>query len=291
MSPDSRYSDDVEIDVRTLFVSIWKRRFWVVGIVSLFAFGAFSASFLITPTYRATTVLVPAEVGSTGGGALGSALSQFGGLAALAGVDIGSSGSSTEESLAVLRSREFTEAFIRDEGLMPELFPRAARGESRNPPTPAKANRLFDREIRTVLRDTRSGLVTVQIEWRDPVMAAEWANILVNRLNAEMRARAIAKTNASVGYLERELMNTAIVDTRAAISRLMEAQINQRMLANVTEEYALRVVDRALPPDADDFVRPRRLLLTTLSGVVGLVLAIFGCLLVRRSEGPRAHRL
>ncbi len=38
----------------------------------------------------------------------------------------------------------------------------------------------------------------------------------------------------------------------------MEAQINQRMIANVTQEYALRVVDRALPADPKDVLRPEQ---------------------------------
>jgi capsular polysaccharide biosynthesis protein len=200
-------------------------------------------------------------------------------LATLAGLELGSSGSTIEEGLAVLRSREFTETFIREEGLLPVLFEARRSGKE---PTLAKAYRFFDRDVRAVMRDTRSGLVTVQVEWRDPVLAAEWANKLVQRLNAEMRARAIAKTNAAVGFLEKELIATTIVDTRSAISRLMEAQINQRMLANVTEEYALRVVDRALPPDDDDPVRPRRLFLAVVSGAVGLLMAVLLCVMLRR---------
>jgi uncharacterized protein involved in exopolysaccharide biosynthesis len=198
----------------------------------------------------------------------------------LAGIDFGSSGTNVEESLAVLRSREFTEAFIREENLLPVLF--GGRQFGGKDPTLARAYRYFDGEIRAIGRDTRSGLITVQIEWRDPVLAASWANALVARLNAEMRARAIAKTNAAVGFLEKELAATTIVDTRAAISRLMEAQINQRMLANVTQEYALRVVDRAIPPDEDDPVRPRRLFLAVISGAVGLLLAVLLCVAQRR---------
>lgn len=270
---------DPGIDLRTLFALIWRWRLVVIGTVVLFAGGSFVASLFMTPVYRASTVLVPAESDTASLGPLGSALSQLGGLAALASIDLGSSGTNIEEALAVLRSREFTEKFIREENLMPELFPKPSR---RKPPTYAKAYKLFDREVRKILRDSRSGLITVQIEWHDPELAAQWANKLVERLNAEMRARAIEKTSASVGYLEKELATTTIVDTRAAISRLMEAQINQRMLANVTEEYALRVVDRAMPPDPDDPVRPNRLLLVTASGAVGLLVSVLACVMWRR---------
>ena len=40
-----------------------------------------------------------------------------------------------------------------------------------------------------------------------------------------------------MGYLQKELAATVDVTTREAISRLMENQIKQEMLAHVTEEY------------------------------------------------------
>jgi len=272
---------DTDLDLRTLAWLLWRRKLLVLGVVVLTMAATLLASLFMTPIFRAATIAVPAEVNSRGLGSIDSALAQFGGLAALAGFDLGSSGSHVEETLAVLRSREFTEAFIRDERLLPILFDEHSFGAGKEP-TLAKAYQFFDRDVRTVARDSRSGLVTVQIEWRDPVLAAEWANKLVERLNAEMRARAIAKTDAAVGFLEKELAATSIVDTRAAISRLMEAQINQRMLANVTEEYALRVVDRALPPDDDDPIRPRRLFLAVISCGVGLLFALLLCVVLRR---------
>jgi uncharacterized protein involved in exopolysaccharide biosynthesis len=55
---------------------------------------------------------------------------------------------------------------------------------------------------------------------------------------------------------------------REAIPRLMEAQIKQRMLANVLHEYAFRVVDSAMPPDKADRIRPNKPLLVA-AGVFG----------------------
>jgi hypothetical protein len=97
-----------------------------------------------------------------------------------------------------------------------------------------------------------------------------------------MRARAIAKSEASLGFLQKELAATAVVDTRAAINRLIESQVNQRMLANVTMQYAFRVVDPALPADRDDPVRPKKLLMTAAGVFVGLVFGMLLTIFVRR---------
>lgn len=274
------------IDVRALLLRLWLRRWWFVGSVALFTALFVAAAFLMTPVYRATTVVIPAVNEQTGLGVLGSALGQLGGLASLAGINLTDSGSHTQEALAVLRSREFTEAFIRDQELMPLLFARRWdahsrrwEGEPQDHPTLAQAFKVFDEGVREVTQDRRTGLITIAIEWKDPELAARWANDQVARLNAEMRARAIANVNASMGYLEKELEATSTVETREAISRLLEAQINQRMFANVTEEYALRVVDRALPPDRKDEVRPKKLLMLLLGFGLGVVIGVLGVLL------------
>jgi uncharacterized protein involved in exopolysaccharide biosynthesis len=117
-------------------------------------------------------------------------------------------------------------------------------------------------------------LVSLQIDWRDRVEAAAWANELVERLNAEMQARALAKANASLGYLEKELAASSVVETRDAINRLIESQIKTRMVANTTREYAFRVVDRAMAPDADDPVWPVKSLFFLCGPLLGLGVGI-----------------
>jgi len=265
-----------EIDLRLAAVTLWSRRWWILAAIILCTAAFTGAAFMLTPIYRATTVVVPAGEGRSG---MSTVLGQLGGLASIAGIDVGSSDSQGQEALAVLRSREFTEGFIRDEQMMPELFPDRWDGEAhrwKGPqerwPTLIQGFRYFDKHVRTATRDKQTGFITIDIDWRDPQKAASWANRLVARLNAEMRSRAIASTNASVSYLEKELATTPAVETRLAINRLMEEQINKRMLANVTEEYALRVIDRALPSDPKDIFRPNKVLLLLLGPAAGLLL-------------------
>jgi uncharacterized protein involved in exopolysaccharide biosynthesis len=248
----------------------------------------------MTPIYRATTVLMPASQDRIGIRTLSSTFGQLGDLAALAGVNIGAGDAETEVALAVLRSREFTEAFIRDKQLMLELFPASWdatngrwRGSEEDWPTLARAAKHFDTQVRKVSRDKKNGLVTLSIEWKDPAKAALWANEMIARLNVEMRSRAIRETNAAIGYLQKELESTSTIETRESINRLMEAQINQRMLANVTEEYALRVVDRALTPDERDYVRPNKAMLAVLGPMLGLVLGSFAVLVYEAARRRR----
>lgn len=270
----------VEFGLHEVLGRIWaaKGRVALITLVTLALFVA--AAFLMRPWYRASVVLVPAS--SEGRNSLG-ALGSIGGLASLAGINLGSlDDKQSEEALAVLQSRAFTEEFIRDRNLMPVLYAKRwsttakAWKDPENAPTLAMASRYFGK-LRAVNQDSKTGLVTLSIDWRSPEVAADWANDLIARLNAVMRARTMHRTDAYIGFLEKELEQTSAIETRNAMSRIMESQITQRMLAKVTEEYAFRIVDRALPPDPKRPIRPKRVLMTILGGIFG---AIFGCLFV-----------
>lgn len=273
-------------DPAQMLARVWAGRYRVL-LCMLVCTGAAMAYVAVSPTvWRATTVLVPAGAERGGlGGLLGSTLGgSLGGLASMAGVNLGGASSQTEEALAVLRSRQFNEDFIRERGLLPELFAKewdpAAKqwiGGPGNEPEMSEAVRRF-LMLRKVAQDRKTNLVTVQIDWTDPRKAADWTNALVARLNAEMRNRAAEKAGASLQFLQRELEGTTEVGTRQAINQLIAAQINQRMLANVTQEYAFRVVDAAKLPGRRDIVGPRRAMITAaglaFGGFLGVLVAL-----------------
>lgn len=287
--------DENVIDLSALIAKVWEGRWWIFGSVIFFTAAFVVAAIKITPIYRSSVVLLSASSDRGSGGVLGSALGQLSGLASLAGVSVGSSDSETEEALAVLRSRQFTESFIVENDLMPELFADkwdASKKEWRvdkvDRPTVAKAYQYFNKQVRLVTQDKKTGLVSLQIDWKDRNKAALWANELVKRLNSEMRDRAIAKANASIGYLQNELKVTMVVGTQEAINRLIEAQIKQKMLASVSPDYAFRVVDKAMVADVDDPVKPNKVLFAVAGFVLGLV---FGLLFVWISHSIQASRL
>jgi uncharacterized protein involved in exopolysaccharide biosynthesis len=272
------YSGDDAIDLRELFAALASSRWSIFACVACCTAVATAYVLVATPVYRSTTVVAPAAHQDSVN--IGSALGQLGGIAALAGIG-GGYGVETEEALAVLRSREFTERFLREESVLPALYPESwdvGRGRWRVPrgeePSFARAYQRFHLTIRDVTQDKKTGLIAVSIDWKDREKSADWANKLVARVNEEMRRRAVEKADRSLGFLERELQTTSTVETRAAISHLIESEVRQRMLANVTDEFAFRVVDRALPADVADPVRPRKLALIAIGAVVGSVLGV-----------------
>jgi uncharacterized protein involved in exopolysaccharide biosynthesis len=271
------------------------REGWVLpaALAALFLAAGAAVAFLATPIYRAEVVAVPVP-DQEARGALSGLSDQLGGLAPLAGINLG--GGQDAQAIATLRSRALVAQLIRDENLLPVLYEKLwdkerkawLSDDPRGRPTEYKAQEFFINSVLRVTEDRSSGLVIVRVEWPDPRLAAHWATALVNRANAVSQRRALEEAQSSINYLQARLESTDTVELRQAIYRLMEAQLKQIVVASSRAEYAFRVVDPALVPDADSFVRPRRALLLVLSPVVGFVIGFF-FLLWRRTSGAASR--
>ena len=254
----------------------------------MFALAATVAlAFALTPKYRAEVVVEPAD-SSSGLGDLG----QLGGLASLAGINLGGAGGKKSDSaLEYLRSRAFTAGFIERHALMPQLFANrwdAARNQWRDPgdaPTIAEGVSKFSKRIRQISEDRRTGIVTVAIIWRDRAAAAQWANLLISEADKALRERAIAEQGRSIEYLKSEAAQTPTVEIGNAISKLMETELKNAMLARTRDAYAFKVIDPAVAPDAKDRDSPNKPLIIVFGAGLGLVVGVI--VAAMRQRRPR----
>ena len=289
--------EDVEsVDLYQYLAAVWQRKWLVAAIALLCTVAAVAAALLIAPVYRAETLLLAVEEEQMP--ELGNLTSRFSGLASLAGINV-SVGSAGEEALATLTSRGFIEEFVRDLNLMPVLFADDwdAQTESWTVDDPDETPTMYDvyeeftEELLVVNPDWDTGLVTVAIEWNDPAQAADWVNLMVSRVNAVMRERAIDEATRTIDALNAELQSTSVIEMRQAIFRLAEAQIQKRILAKVRNEYSFRIIDVAHAPDDDQHIRPNRPVLVAAGVVLGLALgvaiALFAELLAKARAASR----
>lgn len=263
-----------------VLTTVWGGRWLILVMTLIFAVAAGTYAFLTTKWYVAETVLTPTARKSLGG------LGQLGGLSALsslAGVNLGGDEPVTIEALGVLKSRDFARQFIEDQGLLHVLLWRdwdaqAGRWKQTDPETQPDirdAVRYFDKTVLIVNEDKKTGLVTLGVRWSDRTLAAAWANMLVVRLNEQMRARSLTEGEANVEYLRKELSTATQPALQTAVAHLIESEMQKTMLARTTREFAFRVVDRAEIPKLRAW--PKRALVLALGimagGLVGLVAA------------------
>jgi uncharacterized protein involved in exopolysaccharide biosynthesis len=268
--------DETDFGIKEVLRIIWGGRRLVLSSSLACCVVAAFAAFAIPKTYTAASVISPVTTTSSsgGGGAIGglsSIASQFGGLASLAGVSVPGD-SKKYESLAVLQSEALTESYISSNNLLPILF--ESRWDSvknewkdENPnkrPTLWKGNQFFKKNVRSVSTDSKSGLVTVSIKWKDPKTAARWVNDLIRLANESLRDKAIREAENNMSYLNEQAQKTDIVVVRQGIYSLLEDEINKAMMAKGTEEFALKVIDPATPPELPTSPKPVTWVLTGL---------------------------
>jgi len=262
--------------------------FLAVAILTLLA--TLLAASLMTPVYRADVLLAPVSA-ENAKSPFASELNRFGGMVGLAGFT-GGRDSDKNEAIATLKSRAFTEQFISEQKLLPILFDELwdasiARWQVSDPdqvPSLWDAYTMFDKEVRRVREDRATGLVTLTVEWKDPELAAEWANRLVQRVNAVLRDRAVAESESKIGYLREELKKTSAVELQQLLHRLIEAEMKDAILTNIDQEFAFRVIDPALVPEKA--LKP----VIWRMAIFGTILSILaGLLVVLAVNGLRGH--
>ena len=274
-----------QLTFRLLIEILWAGKWWIVGTTALLTIGADVAARLTPKQYRASVVISAVSDNAASGGLGGSALvSQLGGLASLAGINLGGD-SKKSESLAILQSEILTERFIDQNHLLPYLFPTAwdntqmrwITDDPRKIPTLQDGSGYFRSKIRRLTTDSKTGLLTLEVSWFDPQLAAAWATGLVKMTNDYVRNKAIQQSQQNIAYLTDQAAKTDVAGVKQVIYSLMQNEINKMMLARGDEEYAFKVIDPAVVPESASFPQTN---LWILAGVAaGLLLSITGLLI------------
>jgi len=255
---------DDEIDLWELWETIWSGRWLIIIITSIFTLSGAVSALLAQEWFKADVVIAPTDKNS----AVGGALAQFGGLASLAGISI--PGVAEGEPVAVLKSKDFAGTFIADLKLMPVLL--EGLEPSSEEPDIRDAVRVFNTVVRSVSEDKKTGLITLSIRWKDPDIAAFWANELVKRLNNQLRTQAEEEAERNVVFLQREIAATSVVSLQQSMGRVLEGEMQKLMLARGNEQFAFKVIDRATPPKVR--VSPNRKLTTLIAMLAGVFLGL-----------------
>lgn len=293
--PHFQYQDD-EIDLRELIATLWAGKWLILAITFLFTVAGVAYALYKPNIYKAEVTLAP-TFGDEGGN-ISRLAGQFGGLASLAGVNLGG-GTANKTVIAkeILESRAFLTDFIHrhdltvplmattgwDKGesawkIAPEIFnPETGEwqtdedGQSLEP-TDWDLVKTF-REQLSVQESADTGMLTVSIHSESPKAASEWVTLLISDINEHMRQRDVESAERSIAYLEDKLKETSISGMQQVFYQLIEQETRTVMLANVQKEYAFQTVDPAVVPQEKS--EPKRALIVILATMLGGMLAVF----------------
>ncbi len=287
---------DDEIDLRELFAALWASRTTILGIVLMSALISVFVALSLPNKYTSQALLAPRS-DSGAGGSLGQMASQFGGLASLAGVNLGGLGDqgSTAVAIEMLKSREFFGTYLYDEVLVDLM---AAEGWDRGTGKVLIDDSLFDVKTATWVRDvseefqvkpsvqeahesfkgflsvtedTKTGFVTVAVTHYSPTVARDWVALVVKGVNEAVRARDVEEAEKSIAFLNQQRLKTNLVSLTEVFAELIEKQTKTVMLANASDEYVFQVIEPPVAPELKS--EPKRALICVLGTLLGGMLA------------------
>jgi tyrosine-protein kinase Etk/Wzc len=171
-----------------LMIVLAKHKRKIIYLPLVAAVVAFAISFALPKTYRANTKLLPPQQGQSGAAAL---LSQLGGVAGA----LASSGikNPNEMYIGMLRSRSVVDKLV-------EKFSLKTAFET---DSLEKARKIL--EDNTFINSGKDGLITIEVQAKDPKAAADIANAYVDELINLTKALAVTEASKRRLFFEKQL--------------------------------------------------------------------------------------
>lgn len=243
MSKESDSTVSEEVSILSLFQAVWARRFLVGWITGAFLLLGLIASLFWPKVYEASATVFPVTSNS------GSALSEYAGLAAIAGISLPASGNATSPGKtvnALLNSRLLVEILIDDLDLLNQFPGIDAK-------TPELKKRILVGLLRKALKskeDTKTGVITISFELISPELAQKLTNQVVvildnlladksltaNRKKREQLDRQVGEQGKKLSEYQQQMATfqrqTALLNPAAQAGKAVDAytsMIQQRM--------------------------------------------------------------
>lgn len=188
-------SPEGETDALDLMLEIARHARLIVGGGLLVGVLALGGSYLVKPTFTSATVLLPPQQQQS---LTSSALSSLGALAGLAGGAMGASvRSPVDQYVAMLRSTTLADRMI-DRFKLLEVYDEDLRFDART---------VFWERTR-VAAGRRDGLITIEVDDKDPKRAAEMATAMVEEFRRMTSELAITEAQQRRVFFEKQLQAT-----------------------------------------------------------------------------------
>lgn len=299
-----------EIEFKELWKAIWSGKWIIIGITSVFVIASVLIALWLPNEYKSTAILSPASSSSS---SLSKLASQFGGLASLAGVNLGAveGDDKTLIAMELIKTWGFLEKFIRKNNIEVEVFAverwnllenklivdddlydienhkwirdfNPDKGETLEPSSWELYEAFRDRV--SISQDKNSGLISLSVEYYSPIVAQLWVTKLIKMTNQHLQKQDRQEAQSSIKYLKEQIQKTNVAEMQTVFYQLIEEQTKTLMLAEISDEYVFKILSPA--KIAEEESKPKRALIailgTILGGLIGLIIV-----LVRNYKGSK----
>lgn len=297
--PTQNSDNSNALDLVELWLILWNKKWLIIALSLLCCAGVLVFSLTLPNMYKSSVLLTPQKQQESGG--LSALAGEFGGLASVAGINLGGASDETGVYLEVIKSKDFLYEFIENNNVKVNLF--AAKKWNKDTetleldesiykngkwlvdeetqetlePTLYETYELFLKSL-TVEQDKITGLVDISFEHIDPRIAKAYVENIVTLINKSVREREIAENKESIKYLNEELANTNIAEMQNVFYTIIEEQTKSMLLAKVRKEFAFKVIESPIVEEQKS--SPNRAVICILGAVFSVFFICITVLLI-----------
>ena len=281
--------DEQDINLTELATIFYRKKVFIFLVTSLFISLSIFYSLSLNNIYTSSALVKAVDNSDS----TPDIASQFGGIASLTGISLGSpkndkgeffkksvssrvfmkhilSFENIEKNLAAAKSFDiYNQKIIYDDQML-----NTSKNEW------IKSSRLSYLEIYqdyyldglSVLYDKETGFISISFSHISPIFAKELLDLLINQINEQTRKDDLDKSKKSLDYLYNLYQKEKSLDIRSAISQLIQSQLQTQTFAYVQEEYLIEVIDPPFIPEKKS--SPQRAIICILGAFFGFILSI-----------------
>jgi hypothetical protein len=273
----------------------WKRHLMLCGVCAM-TLTFVMTRFLLTPWYRAQSILRPASQEPQSSTNLGAILGNItsGGSNSPLGSLFGTSASDANEFIAVVTSVEFTNKLVAKYNLESLLLKHAPLTAlllwwSYGAPHHLSSwMRYKMMDARFDYRyDDKEGNLTLWFQDPDRHEAKRILDGYVDLLRERLRARYVEAANIAIKALEQQVSRTSDMLLAGQLDQLLAQQIEQVGTAELQAGFAFVIID---PPIVPDYPYRPQPIIDSLLALILAPMAACGWLLLRNPRKPRSGR-
>ena len=288
---------DDELYLREIFFVLNQGKRIIAYVTALLVIIGIIYSLLLPNIYQSKALLAPVDESSS---LIGGALSQYSGLAGLAGINLptGETGSNSKKAFESLSSLNFFENHVMPRIFLPDLMAIESWDHEKNIiiyddsifqkdsntwvrnfsypqkliPSAQESFETFEDENLSLREDFKTGYVTLSIKHQSPIIAKQWVEIIVEEVNSFYRQKDKETSEKAVIYLNKQIENTKLSEIRQVTASLLEKEIQKLTLVEANEDYVFEYV---YPPSVmEEKSEPNRILIVILSFILGVFLGM-----------------
>lgn len=139
-------------------------------------------------------------------------------------------------------------------------------------PSASETHERFLEKNLSIYRNLKTGFIEISIRHHSPVFAKETLEVLIYELNEIIRSRDLDEAKEAIEFLKKQLNQYSTAGSKNVIFKLMEKQLNTQMMADVQNDYLLKIIDSPNLPLKKSW--PSRIMILFFGTILGFSIGI-----------------